>query len=85
MRSLNPANAGEYAYIILPYLKGATDYNSAPVDDQAKLDELAAAVGVEVVDPTTLKYTFLKPGVYNLNLLGLWINLAQPEMADRRR
>ena len=79
MRSLNPVNAAEYAYIILPYLKGAAEYNSAPIDDQAKLDELAAAVGVEVVDSTTLKYTFVKPGVYNLNLLGLWINLAQPK------
>ena len=79
LRSLNPATAGEYAYIILPYLKGAAEYNGASLDDQAKLDELAAAVGVEVVDPTTLKYTFLSPGVYNLNLLGLWINLAQPK------
>jgi oligopeptide transport system substrate-binding protein len=79
MRSLNPATASEYAYIILPYLKGAREYNNASLDDQAKLDELAAAVGVEVVDPTTLKYTFLAPGVYNTNLLGLWINFAQPK------
>ena len=32
-----------------------------------------------MVDPATLKYTFLTPGVYNLNLLGLWIAYAQPK------
>lgn len=79
LRTLNPATASEYAYIITPYLKGAAEYNSAPVDDQAILDEMAAGLGVEVIDPTTLKYTFLTPGVYNLNLLGLWINYAQPQ------
>jgi oligopeptide transport system substrate-binding protein len=79
MRTFDPLVAAEYAYIFLPYLKGAAEYNSAPVDDPAVLEEFAAGVGVEVVDPQTLKYTFIKPGVYNINLLGLWPTHAQPK------
>jgi oligopeptide transport system substrate-binding protein len=79
MRTLNPLTAADYAYIFLPYLKGAAEYNGASADDPAALEELAAGVGVEVVDPQTLKYTFLTPGVYNINLLGLWPAHAQPK------
>lgn len=71
LRTLNPATASEYAYVLTPYLKGANDYNTGVVTD-------TAAVGVEVIDPQTIKYTFDAPGVYNLNLLGLWVAHAQP-------
>jgi oligopeptide transport system substrate-binding protein len=78
LRTLDPRSASEYAYILLPYLKGAADLNGAAVDDVARVEELKAAVGVEVVDPQTIQYTFLSPGVYNLNLLSLWVAYAQP-------
>jgi oligopeptide transport system substrate-binding protein len=79
LRTLDPRTASEYAYVLTPYLKGANDFNSGPITDTAKLDELAAAVGVEVIDPQTIQYTFNAPGVYNLNLLGLWVAHAQPK------
>lgn len=71
LRTLNPAIASEYAYVLTPYLKGANDYNTGVVTD-------TLGVGVNVIDPQTIEYTFDNPGVYNLNLLGLWVAHAQP-------
>ena len=79
LRTLNPATAADYAYILTPYLLGAAEYNSAETTDPAELEALAAAVGVEVLDPLTIKYTFKEPGIYNLNLIGLWPAYAQPK------
>lgn len=79
LRTLDPRVASEYAYVLTPYLEGADEYNSASIDDEAQLEELAAAVGVEVIDPQTIKFTFINPGVYNLNLIGLWVAHAQPK------
>jgi oligopeptide transport system substrate-binding protein len=79
LRTLDPRTASEYAYVLTPYLKGADEFNSPSTDDPAKLDELAAAVGVEVIDPQTIQFTFNAAGVYNLNLLGLWVAHAQPK------
>jgi len=79
LRTLDPRTASEYAYVLTPYLKGANDFNSASVDDPEKLDELAAAVGVNVTDPQTIQFTFNAAGVYNLNLIGLWVAHAQPK------
>jgi oligopeptide transport system substrate-binding protein len=79
LRTLNPATAADYAYILTPYLVGAAEYNGAETTDPAELEALAAGVGVEVVDPQTIKYTFKEPGIYNLNLLGLWPAYAQPQ------
>lgn len=78
LRTLDPRTASEYAYVLTPYLQGAADFNSGPVEDEAALDQLSAAVGVQVIDPHTISYTFNAPGVYNLNLLGLWVAHAQP-------
>jgi oligopeptide transport system substrate-binding protein len=85
MRTLDPRTASEYSYPFTPAtdpptaLVGAVEFNSGPVDDSTKLDELAAKVGIEVVDPYTIKYTFTAPGVYNLNILGLWPASAVPK------
>ena len=78
LRTLDPRTASEYAYVLTPYLAGAEEYNSAETTDADQLAELAAGVGVEVVDPQTIRYTFKAPGVYNLNLIGLWVAHAQP-------
>jgi oligopeptide transport system substrate-binding protein len=79
MRTLDPRTASEYAYVLTPYLKGADEFNSASTDDTEQLEALAAAVGVEVIDPQTIEFTFNAAGVYNLNLLGLWVAHAQPQ------
>lgn len=85
MRTLDPRTASEYSYPFTPAtdpptaLVGAVEFNSTAITDTAKLDEMAAKVGIEVVDPTTIKYTFNAPGVYNLNILGLWPAAAVPK------
>ncbi len=79
LRTLDPATASEYAYVLNPYLVGASDYNSTPITDTAKLEENRAKVGVKVIDPQTIAYTFNSPAVYNLNILGLWVARAQPK------
>lgn len=71
MRTLDPKTASEYAYVLLPYLAGAEDYNTGAVTDPA-------AVGVKAIDDNTIEYTFKESGVYNLNLIGLWVAHAQP-------
>ena len=72
LRTLSPATVSEYAYVLLPYLKGAADYNSGANTDPE-------SVAVKVIDSKTLEVTFLAPAVYNLNLMGLWVAHAQPQ------
>ncbi len=79
LRTLDPRTASEYSYVLTPYLVGAADFNGGPITDTAKLDELRAAVGVKVIDPQTIQYTFKEAAVYNLNILGLWVARAQPK------
>ncbi|MBN1148788.1 MAG: peptide ABC transporter substrate-binding protein, partial [Anaerolineales bacterium] len=79
LRTLDPATASEYAYVLTPYVVGANDYNSASLDDPEALAALREAVGVKALDAETLEVTFVAPAVYNLNLLGLWVAHAQPQ------
>ncbi len=71
LRTLNPATASDYAYVLNPVIVGAADYNDSTVTD-------TATVGVTAVDPTTLEIKVTSPAVYNLNILGLWVANAQP-------
>jgi len=71
-RTIDPATASDYAYALLPYLAGASDFNDGTITDPA-------SVGVKAVDENTIEYTFTAPAVYNLNLLGLWIVHAEPQ------
>ncbi|HET9915273.1 MAG TPA: peptide ABC transporter substrate-binding protein [Anaerolineales bacterium] len=72
IRTIDPATASEYAYALLPYIAGATEFNEGTNTDPA-------SVGVKAIDDNTIEYTFTAPAVYNLNLLGLWIAHAQPQ------
>jgi len=78
LRTLAPATASPYAYVMYA-IDGGEEYNSSPETDPAKLAALADAVGVKVIDNYTISYTFKAAGVYNLNLVGLWVNHAQPK------
>lgn len=71
LRTLNPATASDYAYVLTPVIVGAAEYNDGTMTDTAK-------VGVSAVDPTTLEVNVTSPAVYNLNILGLWVAHAQP-------
>jgi len=70
LRTLNPATASDYAYVLNPAIVGAADYNAGEAE--------ADAVGVKVIDDATLEITFTSPAVYNLNIAGLWVAHAMP-------
>jgi len=72
LRTLNPATASNYAYVLNVSIAGAEDYNSSKITDTAK-------VGVKAVDPQTLQVTVKEAAVYNLNILSLWVAHAQPK------
>lgn len=71
-RNLDPVNASPYSYLLGMVLKGASDFNNSVTTD-------FSTVGVEVVDDTTLKLTFLQPAVYNVQIAGLWVARPQPK------
>ena len=78
LRTLAAATASDYAYVMYAIV-GGEEYNSSSETDPAKLTALANGVGVKVIDDYTISYTFKNPGVFNLNLVGLWVNHAQPK------
>jgi len=78
LRTLAPATASPYAYVMYA-ITGGEEYNSSTETDAAKLAALADNVGVKVIDDYTISYTFKSAGIYNLNLVGLWVAHAQPK------
>ena len=44
LRTLNPATASDYAYVLSPVIVGAADYNEGTITD-------TATVGVKAIDP----------------------------------
>lgn len=71
MRTLLPATASNYAYVLGMAVVGAAEYNSGASTDPA-------TVGVEVIDENTLAMTFLEPAAYNAAIAGMWISYAEP-------
>ncbi|PTY08249.1 peptide ABC transporter substrate-binding protein [Opitutaceae bacterium EW11] len=61
-RILTPKLASEYSYMLYP-LKGAEEFNLGKTTD-------FSTVGVQVIDPKTLKLTLGRPTPYFLTLLG---------------
>lgn len=77
MRTLNPATAGDYAYVLAWAVEGGEAYNQAnPEEDD--MEALRAAVGVEVVDDYTLTITTPYKAAFMVNILGMWMAAAQP-------
>lgn len=72
LRTLDPATASPYAYVLAFAIKGADVYNSGTVTDTAQ-------VGVSVVDTYTLQIVFKEPAAYNVNIAGMWVAHAQPK------
>ncbi len=71
LRTLAPATASDYAYVLAFALKGAADYNAGKTEDPE-------TVGVKVIDDYTLELTFNEPAAYNAQIAGMWVAYAQP-------
>lgn len=71
LRTLSPATASDYAYVLYG-IEGAAAYNQGETEDPS-------TVGVKALDAKTLQITFIEPAVYNLNIAGLWVAHAQPK------
>lgn len=79
-RTLDPANASDYAYVLAPYIVGGTEFNSG--------NGSADALGLKAIDDYTLEITAPEAVGFALNIYGLWMARAQPawvieEFGDR--
>ncbi len=72
LRTLDPATASDYAYVLGFALEGATGYNEGTIND-------ASQVGIKAIDPQTVEMTFVSPAAYNINIAGMWVAFAQPK------
>jgi oligopeptide transport system substrate-binding protein len=71
-RTANPATAADYAYVLGLAVVGVDAYSTGETDDPS-------TVGVTALDDYTLQVTFIKPAVYNLNIMSMWFTHAMPE------
>ncbi len=71
-RALDPVTASPYSYVLLPYIVGATEFNSGTAD--------ASALAVEVVDNLTLSITAPNGAAFAPAIYGLW--MARPVLAS---
>lgn len=94
MRNIDPATAGEYAYIT-DYIKGApewraTDPTDATASDAAKavvdasvqafkMDGTTACTGYDEADCRILKVTMSQPTPYMHTVLGIWVGFPAKE------
>lgn len=71
LRTLNPATASPYAYV-LEVIQGASEYNNGKTEDPT-------TVGVKAVDDTTLEVKFKADASFNANIIGMWVGRAEPK------
>ncbi|HSB89253.1 MAG TPA: peptide ABC transporter substrate-binding protein [Anaerolineales bacterium] len=72
LRTIAPATASDYAYVLGFAIKGASDYNAGTSEDPT-------TVAVKAVDDWTLEITFNEVAAYNVNIAGMWVAHAQPK------
>jgi oligopeptide transport system substrate-binding protein len=73
-RSLDPATASPYSYIILGHITGADTFNAGESD--------ASSLGVAAVDDYTLQITSpVAPVPWAPSIYGLWMAYAEPQWA----
>ncbi len=70
-RTLNPATASDYAYVLY-VIKGAQDYNTGEVED-------ASVVGVKAVGDYIVRFELNHPAGYFPAIAGMWIARPQPQ------
>lgn len=72
-RTLDPATAGDYAYVLAPWVAGGSAYNSG----EGMVDDL----GIVALDDYTLQVTASEPAGFLANIFGMWMAAAQPSWA----
>ncbi len=78
-RTLDPATASDYAYVLYP-IAGAEALNTAdPAADD--MDALIAELGVEAPDESTVVFTLDAPAAYFPSLTAMWTMYPQPSDA----
>ena len=70
-RTLDPATASDYAYVLTFIIAGADAYNSG----EGTADE----VGVKAIDDYTVQFTLTQPAGYFPSIAGMWICYAEPQ------
>ncbi len=70
-RTLNPATASDYAYVLY-IIKGAQDYNTGEVED-------ASLVGVKAVGDYIVRFELNHAAGYFPSIAGMWIARPQPQ------
>ncbi len=71
LRTLAPATASDYAYVLAFAVAGASDYNSGTAAD-------SSGVGIKAVDASTVEITFNSPAAYDAAIAGMWVARAEP-------
>ena len=74
IRTLDPATASSYAYVLTVIIKNAEAFNSGDLTD-------ASQVGVKVVDEVTLEVTLEHAAGYFLGIASMWVMYPQPRGA----
>lgn len=72
-RTLDPANASDYAYVLAPYIVGGVEFNGG--------EGSADALSAKALDDYTLEITAPESVGFALNIYGLWMARAQPSWA----
>src|SRR5262245_19084920 len=70
-RFVDPRTASEYVSLVTGVIKGATELNTTPVSDTAKLQQALDSLGVKALDDKTLQVTFEKPAPFFLDIAAL--------------
>jgi oligopeptide transport system substrate-binding protein len=70
-RTLDPATAGEYAYVLAPQVVGGVEFNSGT----GSADDVA----IRAIDDYTLEVVSPRPVAYTPSIFGLWMARPQPQ------
>ncbi len=71
LRTLDPATASPYSYVLVPYIEGAAAFNDG--------EGAAEDVAINVVDDSTLEITAPEPVAFTASIYGLWMARAVPQ------
>ena len=76
-RTLDPRTASDYAYVLY-IIKGGEELNTSDATGE-ELDALLDALGVEVIDDYTIKFTLADPAPYFPAIASMWVAYPMPQ------